>query len=186
MVGLLRRRVKALFLVSMMVGLATAMACSGSDGEQGPKGDTGAAGPAGAAGADGPAGPEGPAGPIGSRGPAGPAGSEGPAGDNGSNAAVLIHDSGNSVAGAVEFKLSGTDVVILGGGFGERESVSISSNDTVLASATTNSNGAFSSSATLPSSFVVGPSSVFTVTVTGEDTGDVHGVFLLVDKVAGN
>jgi hypothetical protein len=105
---------------------------------------------------------------------------------NGSNAAVLIHDSSNSTAGAVEFLSAGTDIVILGGGFGDGEDVSISASGTVLASATTNSDGAFSASATLPSSFTVGPDSVFTVTASGEDTGDVYGVFLLVDKVPGN
>jgi hypothetical protein len=185
MMGLLRRRVKALFLVSMMAGLATAMAC-GSDGAQGPAGPAGSAGPAGPTGAAGPAGAAGERGAIGPTGPAGSAGATGPAGaagENGSNAAVLIHDSSNSVAGAVERLLSGTGIVILGGGFASGESVSITAGTTVLASATANTRGAFSAAATLPSALAIGP---YTITATGNDTGAVYGVLLLVDKIPGN
>jgi hypothetical protein len=190
MTGLLRRRFKAFFLVSLMVGLVAAVACGGSEGAQGPqgvKGDTGATG------AQGPQGPQGPAGQNGAAGAAGQDGEDGEDGAdgaNGSNAAVLVHDAANNVVGSVEFLTAGTSVFILGGGFEAGERISVTGIPrqfpVLLASATANDHGAFSATVRLPASFTVAPDSVFTVTAAGEDTGPVHGVFVLVDKVAGN
>ena len=204
MVGLLRSRVKALFLVSMMIGLAAAVACGeGPAGPQGPSGQTGQTGPAGATGPAGPKGDpglpglqgndgaQGPAGPAGAAGAAGADGAAGVDGANGSNAALMIHDSNNSVAGAVEFRTGGTNAVFLGGGFkaGERISVTGKPNrfDVLLADAVANDHGAFMVTVELnDAGFEVAADSVFTVSAAGEETGRVEGVFILVDKVAGN
>ena len=206
MLGLLRSRVKALFLVSMMVGLTAAVACSGSDGSAGPRGEAGATGATGPAGAVGAAGPSGSAGAAGARGAAGATGSAGAAGAagangapgapgaaglNGSNAALIIHDSNNNVASAIEFRTGGTNVVILGAGFARGESVSITGKpsmiDRVLTSATVNDHGAFMATVNLNDfGFAVAEDSVFTISARGETTGRIHGVILLVDKVVGN
>ena len=197
MLGLLRSRVKALFLISLMVGLAAAVACSGDAGPAGPQGPAGPAGPAGPSGPKGDpglpglpglAGLQGPAGPA---GPAGEAGADGEDGANGSNAAVIVHDSGNNVAGAVEYRTGGTNAVILGAGFkaGERVSVTGRPNkfDVLLGSAVANDHGAISVTLDLNAKgFKVGADSIFTVTASGEETGRTHGVFILVDKVPGN
>ena len=201
MLGLLRSRVKALFLVSLMVGLAAAVACSGGDtgpaGPQGPQGPQGPAGPPGDPGAPGLpglagiAGPAGPAGPAGAAGADGDEGPVGPAGDSGSNAALLVHDSANNVAGAVEWKIGGPTVDILGGGFkaGERISVTAIPNrfDVLLGDATANEHGAFMLTVQLTQvGFEPAEDSIFTVSAAGEDTGRVEGVFIMVDKVPGN
>ena len=201
MLGLLRSRVKALFLVSLMVGLAAAVACSsgdagpqgpagpaGAQGQQGPPGDPGQPGAAGLPGLPGAQGNAGPAGPAGPSGPEGPAG---PAGANGSNAAILVHDSANNVAGAVEFRVAGTSIDILGGGFSAGERVSVTAKpgsfDVLLTDTTANDHGAFMVSVQLTQSgFTPAEDSVFTVSASGEDTGRVEGVFILVDKVPGN
>lgn len=206
MLGLLRSRVKALFLVSMMVGLTAAVACSGSAGDAGPRGEAGAAGatgPAGAVGQAGPAGANGAAGANGSAGARGATGATGAAGANGgpgapgaagangSNAALIIHDSNNNVASAIEFRTGGTEVVVMGAGFARGESVSItgrpSSIDRVLTSATVNDHGGFMATVDLNDfGFAVAEDSIFTISANGETTGRIHGVVLLVDKVIGN
>jgi hypothetical protein len=197
MLGLLRSRVKALFLISLMVGLAAAVACSGSAGPAGPQG------PAGPAGAAGPAGPKGEpglpglpglaglAGPAGAQGPAGADGAAGAPGKNGSSAAVIVHDSNNNVAGAVEYRTGGTNAVILAAGFkaGERVSITGKPNkfDVLLADAVANDHGGVSVTVDLNAKgFKVAADSVFTVTASGEDTGRTNGVFILVDKTPGN
>jgi hypothetical protein len=102
----------------------------------------------------------------------------------------LIHDAANNVVGSVEYVTARPEVFILGGGFEAGERISITGIPrqfpVLLASATANSHGAFSATVRLPASFTVAPDSVFTVTASGEETGPVHGVFVLVDKVAGN
>ncbi len=203
MLGLLRSRVKALFIVSLMVGLAAAVACSGDAGDPGPAGP---AGPAGAAGATGPAGPKGDPGapglpglpgiegPEGPQGPAGADGADGVDGEDGAtgpSAALMVHDSNNSVAAAVEFRVGGTNAVILGGGFDRDERVSITGVpnrfDVLLADAVANDHGAFQVTIDLNAfGFEVAEDSVFTVSASGESTGRVNGVFILVDKVPGN
>jgi hypothetical protein len=103
----------------------------------------------------------------------------------------MVHDSNNSVAAAVEFRQAGTNAVILGGGFeaGERVSVTGKPNvfDVLLADAVANAHGAFSVTVDLNTfGFAVAEDSIFTVSATGEDTGRVEGVFILVDKTPGN
>ena len=206
MLGLLRSRVKALFLVSLMVGLAAAVACSGSGGAagpQGPVGPQGGPGPSGPKGEPGLPGLPGPpglpglpgvAGFDGARGPVGAQGIPGlpgPAGTNGSSAALIVHDSNNNVAGAVEFRLSDTNAVILGGGFNRGERISVTGKpnrfDVLLADAVANDHGAFSVTVNLNAKgFAVAADSVFTVSASGEDSGRTEGVFILVDKVPEN
>ncbi len=201
MLGLLRSRVKALFLVTLMVGLAAAIACSdGARGPQGPQGvqgiqgvpgqpgDPGLPGAAGLPGLPGAQGNDGPAGPA---GPAGPQGPQGPAGESGSNAAVLVHDANNSVAGAVEWRIGGPTVDIIGGGFIEGERISVTGKprafDVLLGDATANEHGGFRLTVQLTQSgFEAAEDSIFTVSASGETTGRVDGVFIMVDKVPGN
>jgi hypothetical protein len=197
MLGLLRSRVKALFLISLMVGLAAAVACSGDAGPAGPQGPAGQQGPAGPAGPKGDPGLPGLPGLAGLQGPAGPAGAagadgaDGAKGATGSSAAVMVHDSNNNVAGAVEYRAGGTNVVILAAGFkaGERVSITGKPNkfDVLLGSAVANDHGAVSVTVNLNSKgFKVGADSVFTVSASGEDTGLTNGVFILVDKTPDN
>ncbi len=103
----------------------------------------------------------------------------------------MIHDSNNNVAGAVEFRLAGTDIVILGGGFNSGERVTVTGipniSDVLLGDAVANSSGAIMVTADInDAGFVVSNNSYFTVSATGESTGRVEGVFILVDKVLGN
>jgi Flp pilus assembly protein CpaB len=84
--------------------------------------------------------------------------------------------------------------VILGGGFKAGEAISVSGKprlfDVLMADAVANDHGAFSVTVNLNAvgvgGFVVAEDSVFTVSATGEETGKVNGVFILVDKVPGN
>lgn len=199
MLGLLRSRVKALFLVSLMVGLATAVACAGSGdpGAQGAQGERGPAGPPGDPGLPGEPGLPGlpglagADGADGATGPVGPEGPAGPAGANGSNAALIVHDSANNVAGAVEWRIGGPTVDILGGGFnaGERISVTAIPNrfDVLIGDAVANDHGAFRLTVQLTQvGFEPAEDSIFTVSAAGEETGRVEGVFIMVDKVPGN
>ncbi len=201
MLGLLRSRVKALFLVTLMVGLAAAVACgSGDPGPAGPQGPAGATGPAGppgdpglpgAPGLPGVNGAPGADGFDGAQGPQGEQGPPGAPGDNGSNAALLVHDANNNVAGAVEWRIGGPTVDIIGGGFnaGERISVTAIPNrfDVLIGDATANDHGAFRLTVQLTQTgFEPAEDSVFTVSAAGEDTGRVEGVFIMVDKVPGN
>lgn len=198
MLGLLRSRVKALFLVSLMVGLAAAVACS--SGAEGPRGAAGANGSNGSNGSPGLPGAPGLPGVNGARGAdgfdgtAGSVGPEGPvgvAGDSGSNAALIVHDSANNVAGAVEWRIGGPTVDILGGGFnaGERVSVTAIPNkfDVLIGDAIANDHGAFRLTVQLTQvGFEPAEDSIFTVSAAGEDTGRVEGVFIMVDKTPGN
>lgn len=203
MLGLLRSRVKALFLVSLMVGLAAAVACGGDAGPTGPTGSQGAVGGTGQTGAPGDPGAPGVpglpgfngapggAGAAGADGAVGPEGPVGRSGEDGSNAAVMIHDSNNSVAGAVEWRIGGPTIVVLGGGFnaGERVSVTAIPNsfDVLLGDATANDHGAFALTVQLTQTgFEPAEDSIFTVSASGEDTGRVEGVFIMVDKIPGN
>ena len=74
-------------------------------------------------------------------------GAQGPAGSSGSNAALLVHDSANNVAGAVEWRIGGPTVDFLGGGFKSGERISVTgkpgSFDVLLGDATANSHGGF-------------------------------------------
>ena len=199
MSGLLRKRLRAFFLIALMVALVAAVACKGSAGPQGPVGQSGQTGqqgiqgppggqgPQGDQGVPGPAGFDGPSGPQGEEGPEGPQGPEGP---TGSNAAVLVHDSTSNVAGSVEFRTGGTTIAVMGGGFVAGEGISITARprgfDVLLADTSANDHNAFLATIQLPSSFTVGPESIFTITASGDETGPVDGVFILVDKVPGN
>lgn len=200
MLGLLRSRVKALFLVSLMVGLAAAVACS--DGDAGPQGPAGAQGPPGvgapgdpgapgAPGLPGLPGASGNAGLDGADGADGDIGPAGPAGGSGSNAALIVHDSANNVAGAVEWRIGGPTIDILGGGFDAGERVSVTAIprkfDVLIGDVIANDHGAFRLTVQLTQvGFEPAEDSIFTVSAAGEDTGRVEGVFIMVDKTPGN
>ncbi len=200
MLGLLRSRVKALFLVSLMVGLAAAVACS--DGDAGPRGPAGPQGPPGATGSGNPGQPGAPGlpglpgaqglpGADGADGADGEVGPAGPAGPTGSSGSLIVHDSANNVAGAVEWRIGGPTVDILGGGFNPGERISVTAIprkfDVLIGDAVANDHGAFRLTIQLTQvGFEPAEDSVFTVSAAGEDTGRVEGVFIMVDKVPGN
>lgn len=198
MLGLLRSRVKALFLVSLMVGLAAAVACSSGDpGPAGPAGDRGPGGPPGdpglpgAPGLPGLPGAAGNAGPAGADGADGAPGAAGPVGPTGSSGSLLVHDSTSNVAGAVEWRIGGPTVDILGGGFNPGERISVTAIprrfDVLIGDAIANDHGAFRLTVQLTQvGFEPAEDSIFTVSAAGEDTGRVEGVFIMVDKIPGN
>ncbi len=161
---------------------------AGVPGLQGPAGPTGAAGQQGPTGAQGASGVQGSQGISGEQGPQGIQGAEGeqgPAGEAGGSAAVLVvHDTANNVAGAVEIKSSTTEMDILGGGFEVSElialTVSINGKDVVLGSGQGNGHGAFLSTVTVPSSMKVG--GPYTITATGSGGNVGFGVVVVTNK----
>ncbi|MEX0761933.1 MAG: hypothetical protein WD208_07880 [Dehalococcoidia bacterium] len=186
MTGLLRKRLKAFFLISAMVALVAAISCSGDQGPVGAQGEAGAPGAPGEQGPQGEPGSQGPPGPPGSPGPEGPDGPEGPPGPAGSASSLIVHDGSGTVAGAVELKgLTDTTLDVLGFGFDEGERVSITSRprgfDVLLGEAEANAAGGFRATIILPDSFELenGP---FTVEASGDMGSLASGGFLLTDK----
>jgi len=188
MTGLLRKRLSAFFLIAVMVALLAAVACQGDAGPAGERGPAGAAGAAGLAGSAGPAGGPGPAGPVGPPGAPGAPGPEGPAGPAGTAVyvgGVHIFDTTSNVNGSVEQKSAGTQIDILGYGFEDDESVSITARpngfDVLLGSATANVAGAFHITVNLPASFTL-ERAPFTVYASGDGGTMAIGGFILVNK----
>ena len=176
MAGLFRRRGTALLLVIVSAFLVAAIACEGT---QGGRGSQGSSGPPGSQGSSGLQGPQGEA------GPQGDSGDEGPTGTTGGSAAVLVvHDTANNVAGAVELKSSSTEMDVLGGGFGISElialTVSINGKDVVLGSGQGNGSGAFLSTVKVPSSMKVG--GPYTITAAGSNGNVGFGVVIVTNK----
>ena len=210
MTGLLRKRLRAIFLFGITAALIAAVACSGDPGAQGPPGAAGAPGAPGAPGepgapgsagqsgapgdpgnpgSAGPQGPSGVPGPPGPPGVSGPAGPQGPGGSGGGGGGgLIVHDTTSNVAGAVEFNATGTSIDIIGGGFGAGERVSVTARPRggilLLADAVANDPGAFLITIELPDSFTP-DRSPFTITASGEDGTIANGVFVLTDKVPG-
>ena len=126
-------------------------------------------------------------GPQGEAGPQGDSGDEGPTGTTGGSAAVLVvHDTANNVAGAVELKSSSTEMDVLGGGFGISElialTVSINGKDVVLGSGQGNGSCAFLSTVKVPSSMKVG--GPYTITASGSNGNVGFGVVIVTNKNA--
>ena len=183
-------------------GKAGSAGPSGPQGSQGPAGISGIPGPqgvtgatgnpgqqglTGAQGASGVQGPQGIPGEQGTSGPQGDSGEQGPTGVTGGSAAVLVvHDTANNVAGAVELKSSTTEIDVLGGGFGISElialTVSINGKDVVLGSGQGNGSGAFLSTVKVPSSMKVG--GPYTITASGSNGNVGFGVVIVTNKNA--
>jgi hypothetical protein len=173
-----RRNVFLILLASLAL---FAFACTGDDGragDQGPPGAAGNAGADGAPGADGAVGRAGDTGPQGIQGGVGPTGDQGPSGLNGAagsdgsdgadaiGAALVVHDSNGTQAGAVTL---GSTMDILGGGFtaGEVILLLIGSSALNAGEVVANSDGAFAAlNVPIPSAISAG---VAVLTATGDN-----------------
>ena len=128
----------------------------GQDGAPGAKGVPGLAGPPGPAGPPGRAGRDGSSGSDGADGKdgaPGPPGAPGPAGADGSDnsANITIMDGSFAITGRVVFSATGTNIMVIGGGFDANESVLLRIGNTPAGSTTANAEGAFSADVTLNS-----------------------------------
>ncbi len=195
----LRQRRRALLILLTALALVAFVACegdpglSGAPGAQGAAGATGDPGAPGAAGATGGSGSSGALGPAGIPGVPGPAGADGglgfkgnvgaagAAGADAALAAVVVHDSNGTTAGAV---VDGNTIDIIGGGFAAGEVITLQiahdgGTDTLDAgSITANSGGAFAAlGVSIPASLSAGD--VASVWATG-DGGTVGVASLLI------